>query len=237
MQIIIFEKNLKFIIFLFIKGVKMYFKEYIGYLASILVAISLMMSSVLKLRILNLIGSLIFSIYGFIINSYPVGFLNLFIVIVNIFYLIKMIKISEYFTLIEVLSNSPYLQKFLEFYNKDIIHFFPFFNFYKEKKVIDNENLHFYFILRDLIPTGLLIIENKKDFSYVHIDYVIPAYRDFKIAKFLFVENKNFFIINNIKKLRTHTSNNLHISYLTKIGFKRIDKDELGEIFEKDFEL
>lgn len=209
--------------------------ELIGYIASLIVAISLMMSSVLKLRLLNLLGSLIFSIYGFIIKSYPVGFLNLFIVIVNIYYLVKMAKISEYFSLIEVQSNSPYLEKFINFYDKDIQQFFPSFARLNDDNIMKNKDIRTYFILRDLIPAGLLIIEKLKDFSYIHIDYVIPAYRDFKIAKFLFIENKDFFINNEFEILRTHTSNNLHSSYLKKIGFTKISKDELGDVFERNF--
>ncbi len=80
----------------------MFNKEIIGYFASLVVAISLMMNSVIKLRVFNLIGSLIFSIYGFLINSYPVAFLNLFISFVNIYYLYKMNKISEYFSILQV---------------------------------------------------------------------------------------------------------------------------------------
>ena len=54
--------------------------EWLGYLSSVIVAISLTMSSIIKLRIYNLIGGTAFSIYGFLIGSLPVGFLNLFIV-------------------------------------------------------------------------------------------------------------------------------------------------------------
>lgn len=226
----------------------MHLIEMIGYLASLIVAISLMMSSVLKLRLLNLAGSLVFSIYGFIIKSYPVGFLNLFICIVNIYYLFKMVKTEEYFSLIEVYSNSPFLKKFLEFYGKDIRKFFPKFyidtlifkddfnNFSDLKEFKDQNygNIRFFFILRDLVPAGLIIIEKKEKFDYIHLDYVIQAYRDFKIANFLFIKNKNYFYKNGYLKLRTHASHNLHVSYLKKIGFKKIDTDQLGEIYEMD---
>jgi len=209
--------------------------ELIGYLASVIVAISLLMSSVVKLRLLNLAGSLIFSIYGFIIKSYPVGFLNLFICLVNIYFLLMMSKTSEYFSLLEVLSNSSYLQKFIEFYNKDIKKFFPSFDYESKIKLansIEEINIRYFFILRDLIPAGLIIIEKKQDFDYIHLDYVIPAYRDFKIAYFLFMKNKNYFFQNGYTKLRTHASHNLHSSYLKKIGFNKIDRDEFGEIYE-----
>jgi hypothetical protein len=63
------------------------FLEMVGYTASVLVAISLMMRSLNKLRIINLSGSLLFTIYGFTIGAYPVAVLNAFIVLVNLFYL------------------------------------------------------------------------------------------------------------------------------------------------------
>ena len=61
--------------------------ELLGYSASVLVAISLTMRSLTRLRVINLVGSLLFTIYGFIIGAYPVAVLNAFIVLVNIYYL------------------------------------------------------------------------------------------------------------------------------------------------------
>jgi hypothetical protein len=66
--------------------------EFLGYLASTLVAISLMMRSLTKLRVINLSGSLLFTVYGFSIGAYPVAVLNAFIVLVNIFYLQKQVS-------------------------------------------------------------------------------------------------------------------------------------------------
>jgi len=61
--------------------------EGIGYLASLLVAVSLMMGSMVRLRLLNLVGALAFALYGWLIGSYPVLVVNLFIAGVNVFYL------------------------------------------------------------------------------------------------------------------------------------------------------
>ena len=66
--------------------------EFLGYLASTLVAISLMMRSLTKLRVINLSGSLLFTVYGFSIGAYPVAALNAFIVLVNLFYLQKQVS-------------------------------------------------------------------------------------------------------------------------------------------------
>ena len=47
--------------------------ELVGYLASLLVLVSLLMTSVTKLRVINMIGSFIFAIYALLIASYLSG--------------------------------------------------------------------------------------------------------------------------------------------------------------------
>lgn len=69
--------------------------ELFGYLGSVLVIISMLMTSVKKLRILNMTGSLIFTIYAIIIHSYPTALLNSFLVIINLMHLIRMAKAEK----------------------------------------------------------------------------------------------------------------------------------------------
>ena len=76
--------------------------EYIGYAASLLIAVSLMMRSLIRLRILNGVGALVFVIYGLLIKAYPIAVLNGFIVCIDIYYLVKMLRRNEYFSLMEV---------------------------------------------------------------------------------------------------------------------------------------
>ena len=64
--------------------------EYVGYLASILIGISMFMKDIVKLRFINLSGAILFTVYGFIIKSYPVAIVNLIISFTNIYYLCKM---------------------------------------------------------------------------------------------------------------------------------------------------
>ena len=68
--------------------------EYIGYAASILIGISMFMKNIVKLRLINLIGSLLFSIYGFIIKAYPVAIVNIVIVFTNMYYIYKLTKLK-----------------------------------------------------------------------------------------------------------------------------------------------
>ena len=64
--------------------------ELIGYSASILVATSLTMRSLLKLRLINLVGSLLFVVYGLLIGAWPVVVLNGFTMLTNLYYLQQM---------------------------------------------------------------------------------------------------------------------------------------------------
>lgn len=66
--------------------------EILGYAASIMVAISLTMKDIVRLRVLNFIGCALFTAYGVMIDAWPVVATNGFIAIVNIYFLAKMQK-------------------------------------------------------------------------------------------------------------------------------------------------
>ena len=64
--------------------------ELVGYLGSVLVLISMLMTSVVRLRVINLIGSAVFTAYAILIRSYPTAFLNGCLVGVNIYQLLRL---------------------------------------------------------------------------------------------------------------------------------------------------
>ncbi|MGI2853722.1 YgjV family protein [Shewanella algae] len=69
--------------------------EWVGYLASVLVAISLMMSNIKKLRWWNLLGAVLFVAYGMAIGAYPVALVNFFIALIDIYYLIRLYRYPQ----------------------------------------------------------------------------------------------------------------------------------------------
>ncbi|MBB1437490.1 YgjV family protein [Shewanella sp. SG41-4] len=69
--------------------------EWVGYLASVVVAISLMMSDIKKLRWWNLIGAALFVAYGLAIDAIPVALVNFFIVLIDLYYLVKLYRESS----------------------------------------------------------------------------------------------------------------------------------------------
>ena len=64
--------------------------EWVGYGASILLVISLMMTDITKLRIINSIGCLMFVIYGLTVGAYPVALSNMAIILINFYNLYKL---------------------------------------------------------------------------------------------------------------------------------------------------
>ena len=194
--------------------------EWVGYIGSIIVALSLTMSSILKLRWYNLVGAAIFSFYGFAIGSLPVGILNLFIVLENIFYLAKLSAQKDVFKAIKTKHNDAYLGYFLDFYQKEINKFFP--NFYNEYPVIKKENkeqLYIFFLLRNATVAGVFIgVRNDSQIS-VLLDFVIPEYRDFKTGKYIYSDQCDIFQKDGIETILCATTQTQHSDYLKRMNF------------------
>lgn len=188
--------------------------EWIGYLASLIVLISLLMSSVKKLRWINLIGSVIFAVYGVLITAIPVAVMNGGIVAINMYYLYQMYQKKDYFRISKMETSSTYYQEFLNFYKEDINTFFT------ESYDMNDASLLKIFILRNMQPAGLFVGKKHDDASLeIYLDYVISAYRDFKVGDYLFNQQKSFFTEQGITRLWTHPGTEKHQKYLARMGF------------------
>ena len=71
--------------------------QWVGYVGSALVATSLMMNNIWRLRWINLVGASTFAIYGLLIQAWPVVGLNSFIAVVDIVYLILLSRMQDTF--------------------------------------------------------------------------------------------------------------------------------------------
>jgi hypothetical protein len=170
-----------------------------------------MMSGIVKLRIINLIGAIIFATYGLLINALPVAIVNGFICLVDLYYLYDIFKAKEYFKVLEVMHNSEYVNYFLAFHDQEIKKYMPSFSFKGDEDSV------VFFILRNSIPAGLICATKKNDDSlFIELDFVIPGYRDLKIGKYVY---QNIFTKKKIKKLYSNPGNAKHDSYLQKMGF------------------
>jgi hypothetical protein len=198
--------------------------ELIGYVASALIAISMMLSSILRLRLINLAGAAAFAVYGVLIGAPPVAILNGLIVVVNAYYLLRMLRTKEYFHLLSLRPDSDFLNYFLGFYAEDIRQIFPEFTYRPGAHQLA------LFILRDCTPAGVFIAEEHPGGELcVVLDYAIPRYRDFKIGHFLFVEQADFFRQRGTKEIVVSPRTADFGAYLIKVGFEPAG-DEHGSL-------
>ena len=198
--------------------------QWIGYFASATIAISMMMSSILKFRWINLAGALTFSTYGFLIGALPVGFLNAFIALVDIYYLYTIYSKKEVFEILEVRADNRYLIRFLQFHEGDIEKFFPGFSYKPEMNTVS------FFVLRNMAVAGVFLAHRKENHCLsVGLDFVLPEYRDFKNGKYIYLRLRNRFINEGFTKVIAEGRSEKYSSYLSKLGF---EKNSEG-LFEK----
>ncbi len=189
--------------------------QIMGYVASVIIAFSMTLNSIVKFRWVNLSGALTFSIYGFLIGAIPVGILNGFIVSVDIYYLWRIYTKKELFDTLEVREDNRYLLKFLDFHAQEINKFFPGFTYKPEMNTLS------FFILRNMAVAGVFLAHKEGDDCLkVGLDFVIPEYRDFKNGKFIYHRLGQSFKDSGIKRVIAEARHKAHRKYLKKLGFK-----------------
>ena len=197
--------------------------EWVGYTASVIVAVSLTMTSIVKLRWFNLAGAGVFSAYGFVIGALPVGFLNLFIALIDLYYLAKLHWERSDFLILAVKASDELRDHYLEVHKADIAKFAPQF----DRTMTDT--LESFWLLKNSVPIGLLAGKRRADTLEIVLDYVGPEYRDFKMGTFVYSSGEYFKSL-GIRTLAVAVPGNPHENYLKKMKLERV-----GDRFEKRF--
>lgn len=188
---------------------------YFGYLASLLLALGLMVNNDLKFRWLNTCGNIAFITYGIIIGAIPIILTNTILLVINTVFLYRIYNRKEYFELLEFSSGGILIDRFLSFYKKDIEAYFPEF---KREQLEGNLN---FVVLRDLVVANIFSAKNDADGSAeVIINYTVPKYRDFKVGSFIFDTEKKFLLSKGVKKVYySKVANKNHREFLKATGF------------------
>ena len=185
--------------------------EAFGYLGSALVLVSFLMSSVVKLRVVNTVGSMIFAIYALIIRSYPTAVMNLCLVAINLRFLWKLRRQDPSYRLLSLKPEEGYVQDFLRSCKEDIARCFP------QRRPEETEPNRAYMVFHGAEPAGILLGREEDGVLDVGLDYSTQAYRDCSVGAFL-LEN-----LPRPLKLRYGDAEAEHLSYLQKLGFAEKD--------------
>lgn len=195
--------------------------ELVGYAGSALVLVAFLMTSVVKLRVVNSIGSLIFAAYALVIHSYPTAVMNFCLVMINIHYLRGLKKKETKFELVSAAGKDSFLEYILEHYREDIHKCFP-------GLALDLQKANrAYIVCCNTAPAGVMLGREENGVFHIMLDYSIPAYRDCSVGEYL------------IKKLPAQGIRRLiysgpvqnHEAYLGKMGFEK-----QGEAYVKELQ-
>lgn len=185
--------------------------ELVGYLGSALVVVSMLMSSVIKLRVINTIGSCIFAAYALIIRSYPTAAMNFCLVAINVYNLMKLLKSNQQYDLVEGKADDPSVDYFVRYYREDIKIYFPDFQW--EPSLYDTV----YMIYCGGDPAGLLLGKREEDGILISLEYTTPTYRDCSVGKYLYGELSR----NGVGTLRFPGESEKHEPYMEKMGYSK----------------
>lgn len=187
--------------------------EVLGYLAAVVVVVSLAMTSVVRLRLLSLAGAVAFLAYGLLIGSYPIVLTNLAIAGVNLFHLRR--ELTHHFDLgyVHVPADSPFVTDFIRSHLTDI-----------QTSQPDFQSAHlanFAVVLtRDGLPAGLIVGRREGSDLLVDLDYVLHAYRDSRLGTWVYGDGAGLFVDRGIRRVIARPATDYHRNYLVRVGFE-----------------
>ena len=191
-------------------------KEGLGYAASLIILVSLLMTNVFRLRQINLAGALIFALYGYLIRAWPVVGMNLVIVGIDGWYLLQSMRYSAFYDLAPASSlGSEYLKRFFLFNERELLKFAPGLTF---EDLLD---AHTSLLFRNMLPVGLFSYRQAGPDADIVIDFMIPEYRDFKAGRYLYRTKRMFFKEQGIKRFLATARHPSQPKYYLKNGFVR----------------
>ncbi len=187
--------------------------EVFGYIGSTLVVVSMLMTSVMKLRIINTIGSVVSFIYAMICQAYPIAIMNLCLVIINLYNLRKLGKDSPEYHLEIGKAGDPVVEFMIGKYKQDMRSYFSAFKGSEEGQTA-------YIVMNGDVCVGLALGTVADGHLNCTLDYTTPSYRDFSIGAFLYEELKEE---HGIKSIGYCGPAGEHKSYLERMNF--VEKD------------
>ncbi len=186
--------------------------EFFGYVGSVLVVVSMLMSSVVKLRVINMVGSVISGTYALIIGSFPLALMNISLIIINGINLYKLLMNKQTYDLIETGAGDGFLTYFLDHYQADIRSFFPGFD-----GRVEGRNVA-YIISCGGDPAGVLLGDiDDAGVLEIALDYTTPKYRDCSVGRYLMEMLPKL----GASKLVLPQPDQQHIPYLEKLGYQK----------------
>lgn len=197
--------------------------ELIGYAASLLILVSLLMTSLVRLRIVNAVGAAVFTLYGLLIDAPPVWVMNGAIVLVDLYQLWALLvrdQRDERVEAVEVPVDSPVLDRVLRVHADDV-------RAYAATDRPRDDATHAWLVLRDTTPASVLLAHAEDGEVVVDLDYATPATRDLRAGRLL---HEDLDVLREVGTgpVVAHGGPREHQRYLAAVGFEQRSDDPTG---------
>ena len=186
--------------------------ELVGYLGSFLVLVSMLMTSVVRLRVINLIGSAVFTVYAILIRTYPTALLNGCLVGVNVYQLLRLRRSAgKSYDFQPLAAGENFTAWLLGRYRDDVAKYFP------EAELERLKAAEGFAVFYDDQAAGLLLGEREGEDFEILLDYSTPSFRDCSVGEYLYGVLPSC----GIRRLSCAADSPEHVQYMEKMGFVR----------------
>lgn len=191
--------------------------EVVGWSGSALLVWSLLQTRILRLRALNLVGSLILLGYNGAIQVWPMVGLNAVLAVINIVHLYRLITTrhdARAYTVVRVGVGDEFLAHTLRVHAADIARFNPAFRW--DPAAPDRAA---FLVARGDEVVGVMLIHLLGDgTAKVELDYVTQRFRDLTPGEFVY---RHSGLLPDLGVRRVTTPPGMVAPYYDRLGFRR----------------
>lgn len=190
--------------------------DLLGWGGSALLVYSLLQTSVLRLRVLNLVACVVLVVFNWLLDVWPMVGMNIVLVGINAWFIARMIGERHDESVFDVLEVSPadeYLRHVLRVHGSDILRFNPGF-------VHDSgdEDQEAFLVQKGDETVGVIILRVEGDDARVLLDYVTPRFRDFSPGEFVW-RRSGLLADRGVRRVVTPAG--MVNAYYDRLGFRR----------------
>lgn len=196
--------------------------EVLGWVGSGVLVVSLLQTRLLRLRLINLLGSAVLLLYNWIVEVWPMVGLNVVLCLINIVYLWQMLRTRHdegTYSVVEVGADDAYLAHVLEVHREDIDRYFP--DYSPQRSVAGSAaepGRSAYLVLKGDETVGVVVTRDAGDGTEeVLLDWVTPAHRDFSPGEFVF-RRSGLFQQRGVRRILS--PERMRNPYYGRIGFR-----------------
>ena len=165
----------------------MWWLELIGWVGSAVLVWSLLQSRILRLRLLNLAGSVVLLGYNAALRVWPMVGLNAVLAVINVVHIRRLIATrhdERAYAVVEVPPDDAYLAHLLRVHEADIRRFNP---------QLSLDATHALLVLKADETVGFVLVhDDGSGVARVVLDYVTERFRDFSPGEFVYRRSRWF---------------------------------------------